>query len=584
MFAQVAHSEFSEQFLRSIGLAVANDVFHHVLPGKRSHEEHKKIVIDRSRTLAIGRCSVHLIPVTVSILIMVVNFKQVFIGIDFRGVIHSEKINLALLQTAAKLQELLIVASLATVPFQLLRHELISQDELWPTTLTANHTKIKSLSSSADATEHGVCPSGGYYSQWAQYAQVNLQTYQSPRPNYAKVLSGNNYYWAFQSASPVPIRAISLGILGEDSVTFIQPSIRVAITLDYLMQQWWQALRLEHGFTDLNVDDRSAVAAVPSPMTTVKCTPAQNLSISDKVVFFPGPNSPRSYLKRNLSGVLLANGPSQNARFAWVPPGDQTDTTNTSAIYQSPWTPDNRSRIMIGCTVQAQWVPTHIHTDAYSFWQGLYPKNISYSSNKPTEIRVDFSISGLSYRLTIVQDLAVAVLLLHILIARAHIVWILWRRESSDCWDSIVEFLVLAQNSRPAFTALRNTAAGIKHSRTFAKQVTIRPTRAPKDSQYDHLEMVYEGEADDGQDNEMMVLHGSRELNGHHGAPTRPQRVSQASSRPARRHGSQIATSAAIGQPSEPEMDPATPLIGVIERHDPRRAAGSRRLCLWVIP
>lgn len=75
----------------------------------------------------------------------------------------------------------------------------------------------------------------------------------------------------------------------------------------------------------------------------------------------------------------------------------------------------------------------------------------SHSSNKPTEIRVDFSISGLSLRLTIVQDLAMAVLLLHILIATAHIVWILWRRESCGCWDSIVEFLVLAQNSRPAF-------------------------------------------------------------------------------------------------------------------------------------
>lgn len=89
------------------------------------------------------------------------------------------------------------------------------------------------------------------------------------------MLSGNNYYWAFHSAPPVPIRAISLGILGEDSVTFIQPSFRVAITLDYLMQQWWQALRLERGFIDLNVDDRSAVAAVPSPMTTVRFTTAE---------------------------------------------------------------------------------------------------------------------------------------------------------------------------------------------------------------------------------------------------------------------------------------------------------------------
>ncbi|KAL8658345.1 MAG: hypothetical protein Q9202_007581 [Teloschistes flavicans] len=798
MFAQVAHSKFWEQFLRGIGLAVATDVFDRVLPGRKSHEEHRKVVIDRSRRLALGRCSVHLLPVTVSILIIVVNFQQVFIGIDFKSVIHSETINLALLQTAAKLQELLIVASLATVTFQLLRHELIrgdglplglltagfeftklsyfwspewlgplrntlenpirlrklalisflvtvgalaalagpscavllipqfqdwpaggrtlsvngSQDEIWPAIVSTNRTEIKDLCSSPAATEYGVCPSGGYYSHWAHYAQVNLQTYQSSSPNYAKLLSGNDYYWAFQSSPPVPIRAISLGILGDDSVTFIQPSFRVAITLDHIMQQWWQALRLKRGFTDRNVDDRAAVAHVPSPITTVRCTAAQNLSRSDQIVSFPGPQSPKSYLKRNLSEALLANGPSQNTRFTWVSPGDQADTASTSAIYQSPWTSDNGSRIVIGCTVQAQWVPTHIHTDAYSFWQGWYPEHISFEeafpptsdrslhhgrstialdedwlhmltpnvgkgrpgyqewepttlegilnsahlvdglfdggtiptdrwngqagspskllmsiigsvfndglarvgiedafdrtgspagwmvsdprtaltlsdvlpntesirlpnhvSNTTCQIRVDFSISGLSYRLTIVQKLSMAVLLLHIMIATAHVVWILWRGESSGCWDSIAEMLVLAQNSRPAFIALGNTAAGIKHSHTFAEQVTIRPTRASNDSQHDHLEMIYEGETHGGQENEMMNLDEVRDVNDNHGAPTRPRRVSHPSTRPIRGHHSQRWPSASIEQSSEPEMDPATPLIDFAEgsHHASRR-------------
>ncbi|KAL8689114.1 MAG: hypothetical protein Q9218_005140 [Villophora microphyllina] len=794
MFVQVAHSNFWEQFLRSIGLAVATDAFNHVLPGRRGYDEQKKVVVDKSRKLALGRCSVHLLPVTVSILIIVVNFEQVFIGIDFRSVITSETINLALLQTAAKLQELLIVASLATVIFQLLRHELIhgdglplgllaagfdftklsyfwspewlgsmrntranprrlrklalilflvtvgalaalagpscavllipqsqdwpagsttvllngTRDEIWPTTLSAHRIKIKDLCSSADATEYGVCLSGGYYSQWAHYAQVNAETFESAIPNYAKLLSGNDYYWPIRSSPPVPVPAISLGILGERSVTFIQPSLRVVIELDHVMQEWWQTLRLKRGYTDQNVDDRAAVAHVLSPMTTVKCSAGQNISKSDELILFPGSDSPKLDLKRNISESLLDNRPSQHARFAWVPPGEQADTVSTSAVYQSPWTSDNKSRIVVGCTIQAQWVPTQIHTDAYSFWQGWYPKNISFreaipfssdqsayngrtaiainddwlgtltpyvgkgrpgyqewepttiegilnsahlvdglfdngnvpvdgwndqagtrvkllmsiigsvfndglarvgiedafdrtgqpstwkpsnpeitesrhiafpgtktvhrlnaTSDKTTRLRVDFSISGLSYRLTLVQKLAMAVLLLHIVIAVAHVAWILWRCESSGCWDSIIEILVLAQNSRPAYTALGNTAAGIKHSHTFAKKVTIRPTRASHDAQYDHLEMIYEGEGDHGQDNDSLELDEMTDLNENQYAPARPRRVSHPSTWPVRRHHSQRSSSASVEHVSEPEVGPATPLISVIERHHP---------------
>ncbi|KAL9598849.1 MAG: hypothetical protein Q9179_003774, partial [Wetmoreana sp. 5 TL-2023] len=312
-----------------------------------------------------------------------------------------------------------------------------------------------------------------------------------------------------------------------------------------------------------------------------------------------------------------------------------TKSASTGAVFKSPWTADNQSRVVVGCTVQAQWVLAQIHTDAYSFWQGWYPKNITWAEAYPsagralfngssnsghleaiavdegwlamltppigaggpgyqecrpttiegilgyshltdglcssdghspaeswdddahsrtgllmsiigsilndglaragienafardgdgppsdwtlagfekaddfedallhgreafrrpravakfetTEVRVEFSISGLSYQLTLVQKLAMAVLLLHILIALLHTIWIFWKRELSSCWDSIVEILLLTQNSRPT-PVLQNTAAGIKYSRTFAKQVAIRPTNMYNDRQ-DHLE------------------------------------------------------------------------------------------------
>ncbi|KAL9598848.1 MAG: hypothetical protein Q9179_003773 [Wetmoreana sp. 5 TL-2023] len=97
---------------------------------KHIRNEEKKIAIANSQRLALGRCSIHILPISISALILILNLKQVFIGIDFSSLIHSQTINLALLQTAAKLQELLIVASLATETFQLLRHELIHGDGL----------------------------------------------------------------------------------------------------------------------------------------------------------------------------------------------------------------------------------------------------------------------------------------------------------------------------------------------------------------------------------------------------------------------------------------------------------------------
>lgn len=64
----------------------------------------------------------------VSIAIIATNFRGVFIGIDFNSRVKAETINIALLQTAAKLQELLVVASLATIVFQLTRDGLLFGD------------------------------------------------------------------------------------------------------------------------------------------------------------------------------------------------------------------------------------------------------------------------------------------------------------------------------------------------------------------------------------------------------------------------------------------------------------------------
>ncbi|KAL8920370.1 MAG: hypothetical protein Q9172_004537 [Xanthocarpia lactea] len=773
----ISNPSFWEQSLRNIGLAIVIDIWAHVR--KRSpQQEKKKVVINQSLKLALARCSVHIIPVLVSITILIVNTKQVFIGIDFDSNIKSVTVNLALLQTAAKLQELLIVASLATVAFQLLRHELMhgdglplgllaagidftrlsyfwspemlgtlrsafnrpsklrrvalilflvtagtlaalvgpscavllipqpqnwpaggtviylngTQDHIWPANLSAEQVPMKDLCTSVDATENGVCPSGGYYSLWAHYARVNTQTYQSVVPQYARHLSGNDYYWSLESSPPVPVRTISLGILGTKDALFIQTKYSVAIIMDRLMQEWWNILRSKRAIQDDNVENRAAAAHLLSPMTNIQCSDAQNLSRSDETVLFPDPSSPGSSQPQTPS--QLNNEPRQHLQFSWVRLPESADTVSTAAVFQSPWTSDNRSRIVIGCNLQARWVPAQIHTDAYSFWQGYYPKNISFEAAYPsagqallnglpntknaiavgedwlgtltpavgkgrpgyqewqpttiegilsgahlieglfanndhfpidlwnnerskllmsivgsvftdglarvgiedafdqigpptawrpagftktedfddavlqdrkavqlpatgntTELPVKFSISGLSYRLTVVQFLAMAVLVLHILIALAHVGWILMKRESSGCWDSVIELLVLAQNSQPAPTALVNTAAGIKFSMTFSKQVAIRSRTD------DHLELVYE-EENVVKDSEMVVFHKNDDNDADHG-----RRPSHPSTWPLRRQASRTPSTGSTSQLPEADSTLSTPLIVAVDCH-----------------
>ena len=766
-----SYVSFWEQFFRSIGLAIINDTLHHVR--KPGDEEEIKVVIHKSLGLALLRCSVHVLPVSVSVIILWINFKQTFIGIDFRSLISSETINIALLQTAAKIQELLIVSSLAAVAFQLLRYQLLygdglslgflaagfdfvklsyfwspefvgsirdigrhrgtirttaitvflilagglaafagpscavllipqtqdwpagsanvylngSKEQLWPTGLSAILTDSRQSCTSPNAVDSGVCPSGGYYSLWTHYAQTGPQTFSHVIPEYARQLSGNNYYWSLGSSVPVQARTISLGMWNTsnlDGTSFIQPRLDVAVILNQRMQTWWQGLQSQRGYAGDNVEDRAAVAHLLNPITSVRCATVQNMSASDSAVLFPLPDAQDRFLTQNLNDRWLNREPSRHLRFTWVPLPELGHRISTGAVFQSPWATDNRSRIVIGCTIQARWIPTQIHTDSYSFWQGWYPKNITWegaypSSGRPlfngssapdgmdaiatdedwlemltprlgqgqpgyqvwepttiegiingahlvdglfgndnrdlseiwqddrgarsmllisiigsvfndgiarygvenifdqaaspsnwtlrlpgttvnntTKLRVNFSIGGLSYKLTVAQKLAAAVLLLHIAIALVHSAWIILTRESSGCWDSITELLALAQNSRPAFYALRNTAAGIKHSATFSRRINIRPTRLSNHPNVGHLEMVYEDEDKPRKENELVSLGEGAHDNAH--SYTRP--VLHPSTWPARRQRSVTTSNSSVERLNDAETPMDTPLIG----------------------
>ncbi|KAF2111077.1 hypothetical protein BDV96DRAFT_634875 [Lophiotrema nucula] len=101
--------------LRSIGL--------HIL-GTTEQYERPKPVVETSFLQALARTSIHIVPALTSITIIGLNFGHLYLGRNIPGTLIDNSITLAIFQVLAKLQELMIVASLATVVFHVIRHEL----------------------------------------------------------------------------------------------------------------------------------------------------------------------------------------------------------------------------------------------------------------------------------------------------------------------------------------------------------------------------------------------------------------------------------------------------------------------------
>lgn len=71
------------------------------------------------------RCAIHVVPAAAACALVILNCKQYYIGGELEGPQGEDTEKLAALQFAAKLHELLLLASLGTIIFTYLRRELV---------------------------------------------------------------------------------------------------------------------------------------------------------------------------------------------------------------------------------------------------------------------------------------------------------------------------------------------------------------------------------------------------------------------------------------------------------------------------
>ncbi|KAF1841286.1 uncharacterized protein K460DRAFT_322379 [Cucurbitaria berberidis CBS 394.84] len=115
---------YRRDFLWAIGLNVLNDLWLR-LRGYKLDKEPKKSIYRSSRWKALQRCAVHILPCLVSLIMATLQLRHYYMGKEITGARNSTSLYMAMLQVAAKTQELLMIASLATIVVHRLRIDLL---------------------------------------------------------------------------------------------------------------------------------------------------------------------------------------------------------------------------------------------------------------------------------------------------------------------------------------------------------------------------------------------------------------------------------------------------------------------------
>jgi hypothetical protein len=545
-----------------------------------------------------------------------------------------------------------------------------TEENFWPNNLAGDLSELQALCGNGSSAHLGVCPGGGYQSLWNHWGTLNSSTYQteSIRP-YAKELSGSEFYWPVSSPSSMVAPLYALGDVQpgpNGRTTLVQPHAAPSTILKHVAENWWEALSVQKGLAANQVDDRVASATFKNAITVTRCAPPEKLSADKNTVHFPSINGRFDYADNlPLEVETLNPNRTDHLRFQWVHLPAQFGAASIGAVFQSPWESKwegSASRAVMGCTVQAGWVPATVYTDKYTFWTGWYPWNILFGdrtpaynagssestngrvafgddwldlltppalittpdtsdwrpstmesifvnaglaaphtpssstaeaspldawlaedtassqmvslvesiicsvvvdglsrtgshlvfdtsgpfpdwpvanytpfpkfnslvldgkpaiqppSNNPDEyitLEATMKISGFSMQSSLATYLSMSVLLVHMIMATIHIIFLLVKRHTSGSWSTVGELVALAQNSPPAYEALANTGAGIQHSKTYSQVSRIWAIKDPGSSDSKRIELQFEepstNASDEGNDSSGRELHTLRD-------------------------------------------------------------------------
>lgn len=119
-----------QRLARALGISLVYHLYYKLRHWGGSVEEAKKIALRKDLWMACLAGSIHILPITASMVLVVLNWRGYYIGSELAGPVGQDDARFIGLQFAAKLHELTISASLTAVIFSYVRHELMTDSGL----------------------------------------------------------------------------------------------------------------------------------------------------------------------------------------------------------------------------------------------------------------------------------------------------------------------------------------------------------------------------------------------------------------------------------------------------------------------
>lgn len=453
--------------LRALGLQVFSQIsFSWTRNGRKHDVEPPKPVVRTSLSTSLALATIHILPVMVSITVIGLNLGHLWLGKTLPGSLTSNSLMSAMFQVFAKVQELLIVASLTAVVYHVLVHNLIVGDgvpfgflcasfsfseisyfwssgfwgaldsgislaaktsmaaillasgliavfagpsvavlliprqqdwnaggtefylaareaDIFPSNLSVSD--LPSECSGPEATDYAICPSGGFKAL-SLYVH-SLQTIRNDE-NMVPIPKGSSGQWGnyglfhtqivsvpsiHEGMQPLPTSSIRGHIRGVICQTeAVAPFMPILLHSSHISNDW-EAIAATAQFSA----DRPSLAEyrwrnskavlTPGKIPAVRtlCSAAQNLSATASLLNFPVlPGKACSDGELPVSLPNLNNTPSSNLRLTWVHDlPTEVGSLSSGIVFEAPWTNENTSRVVVGCSIDARWTSGKVLND-----------------------------------------------------------------------------------------------------------------------------------------------------------------------------------------------------------------------------
>ena len=122
---QGTYQSGAQRLCRALGISILYNLYYNIRHPGPFPGEPKKKAIDQNFRKAFRCGYVHFVPISATVILVVLNCRGYYIGSELAGAVGQDDAKFIALQFAAKLHELAIIASLAAVLLSYIQHKLV---------------------------------------------------------------------------------------------------------------------------------------------------------------------------------------------------------------------------------------------------------------------------------------------------------------------------------------------------------------------------------------------------------------------------------------------------------------------------